>query len=182
VPDFQSLLTVVESAKLLSVSESWVRRHAHELPCVRLGRAVRFDHALLLCYIQCKMSAGKPLETKETSMIQQRYQKGYIYKTGKKNKVWYAIFRIDLKTEDGGLKRKLKNVRLGTLAELPTKSAAQTKLSEMMSNHKPEVELTFGQLSAKWTESIIPTLKATTGNNYAKTLRTHISPAFRESL
>jgi integrase len=127
------------------------------------------------------MSAGKPLETKETSMIQQRYQKGYIYKTGKKNKVWYAIFRIDLKTEDGGLKRKQKNVRLGTLAELPTKSAAQTKLSEMMSNHKPEVELTFGQLSAKWTESIIPTLKATTGNNYAKTLRTHISPAFRES-
>ena len=72
-------------------------------------------------------------------MIQQRYQKGYIYKTGKKNKVWYAMFRIDLKTEDGGLKRKQKNVRLGTLAELPTKSAAQAKLSEMMSNHKPDI-------------------------------------------
>jgi hypothetical protein len=75
--------------------------------------------------------------------------KGLYLQTGKKNKVWYAMFRIDLKTEDGGLTRKQKNVRLGTLAELPTKSAAQAKLSEMMSNHKSEVELTFGQLSAK---------------------------------
>jgi len=171
------LITVPEAAKLLCVSESWVRRHAHELPLVRVGRLVRFDFALLLRNIQCKMSAGKPLGTKETSMPQ-RYQKGYVYKTGKRLKVWYAMFRVDVKTEDGGIKRKQKNVRLGTLAELPTKSAAQSKLNEMMSNHKTEVDLTFTQLSEKWTESVIPTLKNTTGNNYSKTLRTHIIPAF----
>jgi integrase len=138
---------------------------------------VRFDHSLLLRQIQSTMTQGKPLKPEGTPMPQ-RYQKGYVYKTGKRLKVWYAMFRVDLQTEDGGFKRKQKNVRLGTLAELPTKSAAQAKLAEMMSFQKPETELTISQLSAKWTESVIPTLKSTTGNNYLKTLRTHILPAF----
>ena len=94
------------------------------------------------------MTQGKPLKPEGTPMPQ-RYQKGHVYKTGKRLKVWYAMFRVDLKTEDGGLKRKQKNIRLGTLAEIPTKSAAHAKLAEMMSFQKPETELTLSQLSIK---------------------------------
>jgi excisionase family DNA binding protein len=38
------LLTPAEVADLLSVSEAWVRRQAaaHQVPCTRLGRQVRF--------------------------------------------------------------------------------------------------------------------------------------------
>ncbi|MBB5056905.1 integrase [Granulicella aggregans] len=108
----------------------------------------------------------------------QRYQKGHVYKTGKRIKVWYAMFRVDLRTEDGGLKRKQRNVRLGTLSELPTKFAAQQKLTALLGETKTEVQMTLTQLSKKWTESVLPTLKHTTGNGYLKTLRTHILPAF----
>ena len=37
-PSSQNLLDVREAAALLGVSETWVRRHQHELPTVRAGR------------------------------------------------------------------------------------------------------------------------------------------------
>ena len=43
----EQLLTVAEVAKMLSISETWVRDHASRrrqphLSCVRLGKAMRF--------------------------------------------------------------------------------------------------------------------------------------------
>lgn len=39
----KKLLTVREMAAYLSVSELYVYRHAHDLPCIRIGRLLRFD-------------------------------------------------------------------------------------------------------------------------------------------
>jgi hypothetical protein len=42
------VLTVSQAAKMLGVSESWIRRHKRELPLANLpGRMVRFDVHLL---------------------------------------------------------------------------------------------------------------------------------------
>jgi hypothetical protein len=52
-----------------------------------------------------------------------RYQRGYVYKTGiktgKRIKVWYGMWREDVKRPDGSISRRQHNVRLGTVSELP---------------------------------------------------------------
>src|SRR5512135_3352637 len=57
-----SLLDALQTARLLRVSESWVRRHSVELHAIRLGRLVRFDPSLLRRQFSERMLAGKSLE------------------------------------------------------------------------------------------------------------------------
>ena len=52
-----------------------------------------------------------------------RYQRGYVYQTGSKVKTWYGRFREDVPQADGQIVRRSRNVRLGTVTELPTKTA-----------------------------------------------------------
>lgn len=164
---------------LLNVSECWVRRHKHELPVVRLGRLVRFDPALLSRQIQGILSAGNRLEPERRKMLSvRRWQQGYVYKTGAKVKVWYGMFREDVRKMDGALARRQKNIRLGTLSELPTKSAAISKLSQLISTTKPSVEMRFEDLVQRWTDAIVPTLNPQTSNYYLKMLRLHVTPEF----
>lgn len=50
----EEVLTVVEAAKLLRVSKSWVYQAAAAgtLPAFRLGRTVRFTRATLLAWLE----------------------------------------------------------------------------------------------------------------------------------
>jgi excisionase family DNA binding protein len=56
------LLTAGEVAELLAVPERWVREHsrAQHLPCVRLGRYVRFRREAVLAYIEAQEAGGEP--------------------------------------------------------------------------------------------------------------------------
>jgi integrase len=176
------LVTVREAASLLNMSESWVRRHIYELPVVKLGRAVRLDSKLLLRQTQGKLSAGNRLKTGGTMSLQlRRYQRGYVYKTGKKGKVWYGMWREDVQQPDGGIKRRQRNVRLGTLTELPSRAAAFAELSRQMGlSGKPSVEMTVSELFARWEDAVVPTIKTTTADYYRRILRSHVVPAFGE--
>jgi len=56
------LLTVREAARLLSVTVSWIYEHTRDdandrLPCLRLGKYVRFDRADLRAYVDAKRRA-----------------------------------------------------------------------------------------------------------------------------
>jgi len=76
-----------------------------------------------------------------------RYQKGYVYKTGKKIKTWYGMFRVDLKRPDGSIIRRQHNVKLGTVAELPTKAAAREALAHHIGDLQPTTTtLKFSEL------------------------------------
>src|SRR5260370_36316083 len=79
------LLTICETAALLAVSESWVRRHQRELPHIRIGRLIRFDHCLLSQLLQVRILPGKSLRPERNLMLS-RYQRGYVYLTGKQVK------------------------------------------------------------------------------------------------
>jgi excisionase family DNA binding protein len=48
------LLSAAEVAELLSVPESWVRERSREgdLPCLRLGRYVRYERAEVLAWLE----------------------------------------------------------------------------------------------------------------------------------
>lgn len=115
------------------------------------------------------------------SLRLRRYQRGYVYKTGKTTKVWYGMWREDVKRPDGSLLRRQHNVKLGTLSELPTKYAAQQALAHRM--HilgRTTTELKFRELVERWRATIVPTIKRTTATYYENILRAHIVPAFGE--
>jgi integrase len=107
-----------------------------------------------------------------------RYQRGYVYQTGSKVKTWYGRFREDVPQADGQIVRRSRNVRLGTLTELPTKAAARNKLADQLRNSEPSVEMNFCELSERWQTVAMPTLKLTTGAHYRNALRAYVIPAF----
>jgi excisionase family DNA binding protein len=173
-------MSVAEVAVFLGVSETWVRRHQHELPMVRTGRLVRFDYVLLQQQFRGRNSSGNRLKTGgKVSTQLQRYQRGYVYKAGKKQKVWYGMWREDIRTPNGEMVRRQRNVRLGTLAELPTRTGAQEKLSQhMVVSGKPTFDMTLSEVARRWEEAVVPTIKPSTANYYQKILRAHILPHF----
>jgi integrase len=176
-----SLLTVTDTAKVLNLSESWVRRHQKELSPVRLGRLIRFDSDLLNHKFSGKLTAesGESLKKENTVILQNRYQQGGVYKRGK---VWYGVFRQDVTNGAGTLERKRRNVRLGTLNDLPTKSAARNELQKrMILNSKPSVEMTLSELVERWQGVIVPTLKTSTANVYVHSLNSRILPTLGTS-
>jgi integrase len=172
-----SLLDVRAVAGVLGVSASWVRRHASQLPCVRVGRMVRFDSSLLFYQLQAKMQGGKPLKPERTDMFF-RYQRGFVYQKGRKVKVWYARIREDVRNPDGQIERRHRNIRLGTLDEYPTKSAARNRLSELLKGSPPKMEMSFRELSERWEKAEGSTMKATTLHHYKNALRAYVLPKF----
>lgn len=172
----RSLLTVNEVAALLGVSQSWVRRHIYELPVVRLGCLVRFDSTILTR--KCKLRTGKSLKP-ERRQMPSRFQRGSVFQIGKQRKVWYGLFREDVRKPDGGIIRRQRKVRLGTRAELPTTNAARNRLSEVMNDSSsPPVDMSFQELAERWQKAEGPTMKPSTLCHYANALRTYVVPVF----
>jgi excisionase family DNA binding protein len=63
------LLTAGEVAELLSVPVSWVRESSRSgaIPCVRLGRYVRFDRAAVLEWVASCSQPGRPVALRRHS-------------------------------------------------------------------------------------------------------------------
>jgi integrase len=173
----KALLDVRATADLLGVSTSWVRRHVAELPCVRVGRMVRFDSSLLFSQLQAKIKSGKSLKPERTDMFF-RYQRGFVYQKGRNVKVWYGRIREDVRNSDGQIERRHRNMRLGTLDELPTKSAARKRLSELLKDSPPKTEMNFRELAERWERAEGSTIKATTLHHYKNALRAYVLPKF----
>jgi excisionase family DNA binding protein len=172
----QLFIGVEEVALCLGVSTSWVRRHTSELPVVRMGRLVRFDRELLAKAIMGRMSDGKSLRP-ERSVMPSRFQRGYVFQKVKKLKVWYGVYREDIRTPDG-LKRVQRKVRLGTQADVPTKSAARSKLSDLIgdSSAPSGTVMNFRELTQRWEKAQGPTIKSSSLLHYRNALRTYVLP------
>jgi integrase len=108
----------------------------------------------------------------------QRYQNGCVYKRGKSEKVWYGRFREDMLTPNGDVIRRTRNVRLGTLAELPSKATAVIRLQGKIAFHKPKASMILSELHKRWEVAELPTIKRNTARYYQKILRCHILPSF----
>lgn len=137
-----SLLDVRAVAGMLGVSASWVRRHASQLPCVRVGRMVRFDSSLLFWQLQAKMQGGKPLKPERTDMFF-RYQRGFVYQKGRKVKVWYGRIRENVRNPDGQIERRHRNIRLRELSERWEKAEGSTMKTTTLHHYKNALRATF---------------------------------------
>lgn len=177
------LITVREAASQLGVSESWVRRHVRELPTVRVGRLVRFDSALLSRQFEGRKEPGNRLRTERVIPLRfRRYQQGRLTKLGKAGKqVWYGVFRVDVPQLDGPPKRKQKKVRLGSVADFPTKAMALELLRTQM-NARPSATTKVRELVARWEQVKKPTIRESTALYYQKMLDAHVLPHFGETI
>ena len=111
-----------------------------------------------------------------------RYQRGFVHQRGK-SKVWYGFYREDVRTPDGKTKRYPRQIRLGTVAELPTKAAARKKLAELMpttTDTSLATDITFGELVEKWRAAEGPTKKESTFDKYSFALEKYVVPVFGE--
>jgi hypothetical protein len=60
----------------------------------------------------------------------------------------------DIQQADGTIARRQRNVRLGTLTELPTRKSACDALSERM-GEKPSSDLNFAELVERWKVAVL---------------------------
>lgn len=112
-----------------------------------------------------------------------RYQRGTVYKCGKRIKVWYGRWREDVRLPDGGFSRCQRNERLGTMMELPTRSSAYEELSRRMSRVVSAADgLKFSALVERWKAAVLPTIKETTAKQYESELRSQLVPVFGERI
>jgi hypothetical protein len=162
-----TLLTVGQSASFLSVSASWVRRHVRELPSVRVGRLVRFDSRLLGREFPGRTDARNRLKPKRTvPMGFRRYQRGSVYKSGKRGRQkWVAMWREDVPAAGGRFIRRQRKVKIGAVAGIPNRAQAWERLAILM-RQKPTMQFTFKELFEKWKAVVVPTLKDSTAANY----------------
>ena len=95
--------------------------------------------------------ANEPLRERrhQVARRRRRYQAGCLFKRGKRRKVWVARWWEDVLLEGGQLGRLHRSVVLGTVAELPTRRDALSKLEEQIrpvnqGTTRPEASMSFG--------------------------------------
>lgn len=168
-----NLLSVADTAIHLKVSKSWVYRHLSQLPVTRINRLIRIDCDAIDSSVN--IESGKSL--KPGRRMANRYQRGGVRLRGS---VWYGYFRID--SPKG---RKAKEVRIGTKPELPTKTEARKKLTELMNhqdnppataNEPTDEPLTFTAVATMWQKSEGPGMGENSLKHYTNALRAYVLP------
>jgi len=148
------LLTVSELCLAFGVSRDWVYKHANNsgldhLPCVRLGRLVRFKHSEVSRYIEARQR-GLPgaslaatdgiVRAKERrKMARCHYQNGCLFVRGKRRKVWVARWREDVILADGSTSRVMRSAVLGLVSEIKGRREARRLLDARL-NHFNKVQ------------------------------------------
>ena len=117
-------------------------------------------------------------------MIRRRFQRGSIYKRGKRKKVWVARFCEDVIGPDGTIESIRRSEVLGTVTEIPTRRQAEQLLADRLRSinngqHRPSSSRTFRDYAETiWLPEVLPTLKYSTSKYYQYMLRVHLYPAF----
>ena len=117
------------------------------------------------------------------SVARPRWQRGWLFKRGKRNPVWVGRFREDALSDDCSRVRRQKSVILGFVREL-SKREALRRLSERLAlinqgRHKPELLATFERFVLdRWEPNILPMLRFSTARNYRHLVRRHLLPFF----
>ena len=119
-------------------------------------------------------------------MTRRKYQRGSIYKRGKRNKVWEARYSEDVIGPNGALRRIRRSEVLGTVAEIPTLRQAEQLLAERLrlvnsSEYRPSSSRTLRDYAENcWLPEVLPTLKRSTKKYYQYFLKVHLYPMFGE--
>jgi integrase len=109
-----------------------------------------------------------------------------VYRTGKRGRqVWYGRYREPVFAH-GQWKRVLRNVRLGTTAELSTDLEARKALEQILQKVQPgsRSEAYYSArefIEREWIPRMLPTLKPSTQSSYRTNLRRYVLPWLGET-
>ncbi len=115
-----------------------------------------------------------------------KYQRGHLYKTGKRRQVWRARWVEPVRKPDGTLGRILRNEVIAEVRTAPTRRQAQALLDERLrrinhGQHIPQAVETFGEFVRQhWVPTVLPTFRPSTAEVYKVNLKKHILPHFAE--
>ncbi len=113
-----------------------------------------------------------------------RFQRGSIYKRGKRNKMWVARWWEDVLGPSGAVERLRRSEILGSVTEIPTRRQAEQLLSDRLRSinsgeFRPNSSRTFRDYAeSNWLPEVLPTVKYSTKRHYRYMLRVHLYPAF----
>lgn len=119
-------------------------------------------------------------------MARRRFQKGQLFKSGKRRKMWVGRWREDVLLEGGMIGQVRRWQVLGSLAEFPTRREAQALLDERLRSvnsgaSRPESSIAFDTfVEEQWKALVLPTFKASTQHGYKTVLNVHVLPAWRD--
>jgi integrase len=111
------------------------------------------------------------------------FQRGSLFKRGKKNKMWVARFYESVIGTNGEARVVRRSEIIGMVAELPTRRDAEVILSNRLrhlnsANYRPGSCCSLGDFVQEWKPQVLPTLKYSTQKHYEYVIETHLLPAF----
>jgi integrase len=111
------------------------------------------------------------------------FQRGSLFKRGKRNRVWVARYREPEIGANGETVFVRRSEILGTVADLPTKRDAEMVLSTRLrhvnsADYHPRACCSFREFVREWKEEAFPTLKHATQGHYDYVLDVHLLPKF----
>jgi integrase len=118
-------------------------------------------------------------------VARRRFQKGQLFKSGRRRKVWVGRWREDMLLDGGAIGQVRRWQVLGTVAGYPTRREAQALLDERLravnaGASRPEASIAFGTfVEEQWKVLVLPTFKASTQHGYKTVLNVHVLPAWK---
>jgi integrase len=111
------------------------------------------------------------------------FQRGSLFKRGKRNKVWVARYREAQIGPNGETEFVRRSEILGTIADLPTRRDAEMVLSDRLrrinsANYHPSSCCSFRSFVQEWEAQAHPTLKYATQEHYKYVVNSHLLPRF----
>ena len=113
-----------------------------------------------------------------------RYQKGHLYRTGKRRQVWRARWVEPVVLSNGSVGRVLRNEFVAEVRDVPTRRQAQSILDEKLrglnrGSHKPQAVISFTQfVEYHWIKQVLPAFKPSTSESHRVLLFKHLLPYF----
>jgi len=113
-----------------------------------------------------------------------RFQRGSIYKRGKRKKMWVARWWEDATGPDGSIDRLRRSEILGSVADIPTRRQAEQLLADRLrpinsGEFRPNSSRTFRDYAeGSWLPEVLPAVKHSTRRHYQYLLKVHLYPAF----
>jgi integrase len=120
------------------------------------------------------------------TMVRRRFQRGSLFKRGKREKVWVARWWEDIINADGTMGRMRRSIVIGTVVDFATRRLAMNALTERLRSvnsgtQRPQNMRTLKDfVRMDWEPVVLPTLKYATQKHYKYVLGVHLIPTFGE--
>jgi|SRR5579872_6761944 len=125
---------------------------------------------------------GQQIGERGGSLARRRFQKGSVFLSGKKNRVWVGRWREDV-IEDGRIRRTYRSEVLGSKSDYPTKRLALRELEKRLSvvndpRYRARPTAKFAEFAPRWESLVLTQHKPSTQVTIRSHIRKHLVPFF----